>query len=675
VNVENQLNNPHSLLWWMKRMIALRKQSKAFGRGDLRLLFPDNRRVFAFLRSYDDENILVVANLSRFTQYAEIPLAEFQGMTPVEMFGRTDFPPISDKPYFISLGPHAFNWFVLERRAVAEVIEDGAEPGRIPVFPVASWQTPLGPETRRAMTALLPSFLRQRRWFLGRSRPIRSAGIQDVIPFPRAESYLVILRVEYSQGEPENYVVPLSIARGEAATVLEEKPQVVMARLEGPDGARGVLYSGLRNPAFCNELVGVIARRRRFPGEHGELTGAHTRAFRVLYGAERQAMDPVPAKADQRNSSVIFGDRFVLKLIRRVEPGSNPEREIGELLTRQAPRVQVAPLAGSLEYRGPGAEPMTVAVLHGYERNETHGWQYTLDNLGLFFAQAQAVATAPDAALLAPKPLIEIAGAQAPELARQLIGSYLEMIRLLGQRTAEIHAALASDPENPAFAPEPYSDFYRHSLYHGMIGHAGRVLAQLRRSLNRLPAEAQAISRRLIDSENSLREKLKQLRDRRIQAVRIRNHGDFHLGQVLYTGRDWILIDFEGDPERPLSERRIKRSPLTDAAGMLRSLHYASQAVLYGQVPGVVPVREAAPSLGVWANFWYRWASAAFLGGYLDVPAAAALLPSSRDDLRLLLECFLIDKAIREVDYELNHRPDWVLIPVLGLLELVETAS
>jgi maltose alpha-D-glucosyltransferase/alpha-amylase len=317
---------------------------------------------------------------------------------------------------------------------------------------------------------------------------------------------------------------------------------------------------------------------------------------------------------------------------------------------------------------------MTVAVLHGYERNETHGWQYTLDNLGLFFAQAQAVATAPDAAVLAPKPLIEIAGAQAPELARQLTGSYLEMIRLLGQRTAEIHAALASEPENPAFAPEPYTDFYRHSLYHGMIGHAGRVLAQLRRSLNHLPAEAEAHSRRLIDNENSLREKLKQLRDRRIQAVRIRNHGDFHLGQVLYTGRDWIVIDFEGDPERPLSERRIKRSPLTDAAGMLRSLHYASQAVLYGQVPGVVPVREAAPSLSVWANFWYRWSSAAFLGGYLDVPAAATLLPSSRDDLRLLLECFLIDKAIREVEYELNHRPDWVLIPVLGLLELVETA-
>lgn len=672
VNVETQNNNPHSLLWWMRRIIRQRKQSQAFGRGTLEFLHPDNRRVLAFLRNYGDEWILVVANLSRFAQAAELPLARLQGYTPVEMFGGNTFPEITERPYVLALGPHSFYWFALQQpKRTAEALEVTGGERVAPVITVTSWEEVFSPQTRASLARYLPGFLPTRRWFLGRRKRMRAAEVRDVIPFHRSSSYLVLTRVEYTDGDPETYVLTLSVARDERAEqISREMPQYVMARLWGPDGSKGVLYSAVRNREFCDELLGAIARRRRYASEAGELAASHTRVFRGLWSDDRAPLEASVARGDQNNTSLVYGDRFVLKLIRRVEPGVHPERELGAFLTERVHCAHTAPLAGALEYRS-GGESMTIAVLHGYVRHEAEAWAYTLDSLGLYFEQALASGLPPPER--DRQHTLFLASEPPPDAARQLIGSYLELARLLGRRTAEVQVALASRSEDPAFEPEPYSDFYRHGLYHGLLANVARQVELLRRNLESIRPEDREACARLIEREPQMRGMLQRLRDQRVAAMRSRIHGDYNLRQVLFTGKDFVLIDFEGNPDRPLSERRIKRTPVRDVAGMLRSFHYASHAVLYGQVSGISAKQDDAASLEKWADFWCDWVSASFLAGYLGVPGTSSLLPSSRQELRLLLDVFQVEKGLREVRYELHQRRDWLRIPVHGILELLDT--
>ena len=470
---------------------------------------------------------------------------------------------------------------------------------------------------------------------------MRFAEIQEIIRFPETSSYLLFIRVEYSDAEPEVYLLTLTLARGERAEqVMREMPEYVLCRVETPDREKGVLYSAMRNPEFCKQLLDSIARRRRHAGEAGELVASHTRVFRGLLGRPAAPLQSSVARGDHNNTPVLYDERFVLKLIRRVEPGIHPEREVGEFLTRHNATANTPPLAGALEYRTAGGARTTVAVLNGYVRYEEEAWRYTLDNLGLFFEQALALGTG-QAPPPAHKPVLSLATQPAPDLARELMGSYLEMAALLGRRIAEVHLALASRPDDPDFAPEPFTDFYRQGLYHGLLRHMRRTLDELRRRAPALDPELRAECERLQEGEGELRERFAAIRDRRINSVRIRIHGDCNLDQVLFTGKDFVLIDFEGVPGRPISERRIKRSPLRDVASMLRSMHYASHAVLFGQVSGVVkPQRADAGTLERWADFWYDWAGAAFVKGYFFVPGMEALLPSSADEQRLLAGYF-----------------------------------
>ena len=517
----------------------------------------------------------------------------------------------------------------------------------------------------------LTPFLYTQRWFLGKHRRIRWTEVRDIVRFPASNSCLLLLRVDYTEGDPEVYVISLSLAREDAAEQMtRENPQLVLGRVETRNGGKGVLYSALRNPAFTEELLGAVARRRRVPTEHGELAATHTRQFRRIWGADRPALEPVLARGEQNNSSVVFGDRFVLKLLRRLEPGVHPEREVGQFLTDRARTTDVPPLAGSIEYRD-GEEPMTLAVLHGYVHSEAEAWNHAIDNLGIFFDQALASGR-PQPPPLRRHP-IDLAAETPPEDAQQFIGTYLEMARLLGRRTGEVHVTLASRTDDPAFAPEPFTDFYRHGLYHGLLSQASRGFEALRACTSSLEDDTRAECEMLLEREQQVRRLFQQVRDQRFEALRIRVHGDLNLRQALFTGKDFVLIDFEGDPDRPLSERRIKRSPLRDVASMLRSFHYASHAVLFGKVSGVISPGRDSATLENWGDFWYAWVSAAYLAGYLSVPGINALLPSSRPQLGLLLDLFLIDKGMRELRYEMNQRPDWLRIPVHGILHTLYT--
>jgi maltose alpha-D-glucosyltransferase/alpha-amylase len=266
-------------------------------------------------------------------------------------------------------------------------------------------------------------------------------------------------------------------------------------------------------------------------------------------------------------------------------------------------------------------------------------------------------------------PVLSMANQPLPQIMGELLGSFADAMRNLGHRTAEMHLALASHPEIAAFAPEPFTEFYRHSLYHGMLSLSSRAMDSLRSRLRSLNGAAHDDAEALLNRESELRARLLRLRDTRISGTRIRHHADFQLSNVLYTGSDFLITNFEGNSERPIGERRIKRSPLRDVASMIRSFHYVSHAVLFDQVPGIVLSRDAYPQLERWAESWYLWVSALFLKAYLEGAKAADFLPRSQEERAVLLESYSLEKALMEIEYELSHRPDWVRIPVHGILD------
>ncbi len=666
VNVEAQYNNPNSLLWWMKRIIALRKEHQAFGRGTLEFLHPDNRKVLAFVRRHRDESILVVANLSRFVQPAALDLSQYRGMRLVEMFGGGEFPGIGDQPYMLSLGPYAFYWFAFEpQREAVEVVHERPAEANVPVLHVDTWEEIFAGPTRAAIEKLLPAFIRERRWFRSRHRRIRKAEIQDVLPFHG--SYLLLAGVEYNDGDPETYLLPVSLARG--AEFLEARAESTLVRVRGPGNEEGVLYGALWDKAFGREMLEAIAARRRFRGEAGKLITAATPELRKSGGAA-DAPDPTVLRSEQGNSSLVYGDRFFLKLFRKLEAGVHPELEAAYFLTERVRFPNVAPLAGALEYRR-DRQPMTAGILYRFVQNQGDAWRYTIDALSGYFEAALThhQETGPPALGPVSPAMLED---EVPQLARELIGTYLESVRLMGRRVAELHLALSSQPDNPTFAPEPFTDFYRQSLYHGMIGLTSASLLTLRQRTGLLAEPALGDARRVMHLEHEIKRRFEAIRDRRVATVRTRIHGDLHLRELLYTGKDFVIIDFEGQPLRALSERRIKRSPLRDVASMLRSFHYASHAALYGHVPGVIGGSGENPALEGWARYWNRWVGLQFLREYLACAGAAPFVPKKREELVVLLYTYLLEKALYEVEYEVRNRPKWLRIPLQGILQLME---
>jgi maltose alpha-D-glucosyltransferase / alpha-amylase len=402
-------------------------------------------------------------------------------------------------------------------------------------------------------------------------------------------------------------------------------------------------------------------------GARHSWVASRTQAFAALQDqvAELRA---TPLRAEQTNSSVNLGDRLLLKFFRKAEAGVNPDLEIGRFLTEHTGFRRIPLLAGGLELRARNREPVTIGVLHQFVPGEGDAWGLALNALGQYFERALVASAPPNEAELAPIGLVDLAVQETPARIEELTGPFLAQVGLLGQRTAEMHVALASSTEHPAFAPEPFTAMYRRSLYQSSRSAVRTTFDLLRRRLPTLNESLQHQAHVLIGMEEPLLRRIRAVTDRKLVATRIRIHGDYHLGQVLNTGRDFVILDFEGEPSRSISERRFKRSPLRDVAGMIRSFEYAAA---YGLQQG--PTRaEDAPALAPWSRLWRRWASARFLHGYLGIAADAGFLPPSPDDLRAMLELYLIDKTVYELRYELNNRPEWVGIPLQALLRRAE---
>ncbi|HUG40700.1 MAG TPA: putative maltokinase, partial [Longimicrobiales bacterium] len=687
VNVEAQQNNPSSMLWWMKRLIALRKRFKAFSRGTLEFLQPENRKVLVFIRHHDDEHLLVIANLSRFAQAVELDLSAFEGRVPVELFGHTEFPRIGELPYFLTMGPHSFHWFQLTPERSGE--QPSVELGRRPQWPHLApaggdWRTLVTAEDRSSLEDVLPAYLKPRRWFGGKARRIRGAEIIEAVDTstPELPAYLALVQVSYVEGDAETYLVPMAQARGaRAERLMKEQPHSVIARLGGAggasgDGKAGVLFDPTVEPEFATELLRLMGSRRKLRGWDGEVVGGLSAEYRSRRKADPGALKPHVMRVEQSNTSITFGDELFMKLFRKLDPGVNPDLEIAEQLVRKG--YQHTPeVAGELSYRR-DSRTWTLGVIKRLVPNEGDAWSFTLDALGGFFERVMS--TRPETAILPMdvRAMLARAGEAPSELARELLGAYMESARLIGTRTAEMHRALASGIERKEFAPEPFSELYQRSLYQSMRNLAGRTLQTLSREMQTLPAEVRDAAGTVVDRKGEILERMRGVVGEKMDARRIRTHGDYHLGQVLYTGRDFVIIDFEGEPARPMTERRLKRSPLSDVAGMLRSFHYAAYNALADEEVRGMARHAELEGLDRWARFWVAWASAAFLGAYLEDArritgdVADGFLPQREDQLRTLLEAHLLEKAVYELGYELNNRPDWVRIPILGIRQLLD---
>ena len=642
VNVEAQLRDRHSLLHWMRRMLAIRRRHTAFGRGTLRFLYPKNRKVLAFLREYEDETILCVASVSRAPEAVELDLSELAGRVPVELNGGSLFPPIGQLTYLLTLPPYGFYWFLLAAQSEPPAWHTRA-PEPMPEYITLVTRNRIldaltSAEGAAFVRDVLPSYLMKRRWFSAKDQTIKSTRFKYLAPLPDGDREIILAEIETrTDGEVSRWQLPLAVTwddePGAALPV-----QLALARVRR--GRRtGLLTDAFTLPAFASRMLGALAEASRVEIPDGTIE------FDPVAGNEQVLRQPENAPvlwltAEQSNSSLIVNDAVMLKLFRKVSAGMHPEAEMSRYLTAQG-FANTPPMLGEVVRVGRDGERSSLAVAQGFVRNQGDAWTWLL---GQFNRAIDDIATRE---------------ADGDAIADE-VADYTAIAVAIGRRLGEMHAVLSQPSADDAFAPENATE-------HDVETWADRAIALLDRALGLLKKQStwenetvESEAMRLLAQYDGLTRALRKLAKAGLGTAKSRIHGDFHLGQVLVASGDIYIIDFEGEPGRALAERREKASPLRDVAGLLRSLDYAAAATLdpksttAAQVPHEQRVK--------FVTHLRDGAKQAFLEAYRK----SAGDPGSSD----LLDFFLIEKAAYELAYEAANRPAWVSIPVQGLAQL-----
>jgi len=660
VNVEAQLREPGSLLNWMKRMLAVRRTSRAFGRGRLTFLRPGNRKVLAYLRELGDEAILCVANLGRSAQPVELELARFRGRVPLELLGRTAFPPIGELPYLLTLPAHGFYWFRLATDvAVPSWHEERLGAEEVPVLilfdgwmslfrdRVVPWRIAMAEKVRKQLEEeVLPRYLQTQRWFAAKGEAVKGVRLVDHLLWEsRGGQWMFALFSTEGGAEPACYFMPLALAWEDTEEErLRALASVTIARVR-QQASVGVLADALADERFARAIAMAIERGGEIQTARGRLRFLPTRSYAELAGSDVGKLPVSTPHGLSSNTIVTLGERLFLKAYRRVRRGINPEVEIGRFLTDVAHFPNCVPLAGVIEHVDGDGQVSTLALLQAYVRNQGDGWNYTVDYVARFLESQRAAAEVPPG----------------------VHGAYLSLMQTLGIRTAELHGAFARRTGDPAFDPEPASAQDYAGWKARVREDAAATLELLARRLEQLPAAVMVEARALAVRRDEVLARIDALPMPHGGTLKMRHHGDYHLGQVLLSRNDFMITDFEGEPARPLEERRRKHSPLRDVAGMVRSFSYAAGAALGKAVESPEDAARLAPIVADWE----RETRAAFLTAY-DETARQAGVYTDQGAMRSLLELFEIEKALYELRYEINNRPDWVRWPLAGLSRLLQ---
>ncbi len=646
VNVEAQARSLSSLLSWMKRLIAVRKSSKVFGRGTLTLIRPANRAVLAYVRQLENETILCVANLSRAAQAVEIDLSPWKGRIPKEMLGRTDFPRIGDLPYLVTLPPYGFFWFRLSDDAEATPV--AALPLEITTLVLGSgWDTLIsGWALRTFETDVLPGFISDRRWFADKGSHRVTATVSAAIPIEHGNNkFLTVIADVSSAYGSSRYFLPLTI-NWTRYTAIDKGPAAVLAAVRrGP--REGTLLDAAAEPEFVPALMAKI-----HAGETID-KGAHKIEFRptaAFSGTPLPEITTIKAiDREQSNSSIIVDNKFVVKLLRRISSGTHPEIEVGRFLTDVAQFQNAPALLGSVELVE-GEDRSALVVMHSFVENQGDAWSVTVASLDrlideLRVAPTQALIETADSALM------------------------LQRMRQIGRRTAELHLAFACRNDIEQFAPEPISTADVAQWTGTLSARAASGCELLERNMGRLPEPTALLARRLLDNRDALVKHIEEGKNATFDGTKIRHHGDFHLGQILIAKDDAYILDFEGEPRRTLEERRRKAPPARDVAGLIRSVDYATSTAI-DRAPHLSPEERAglAPQI----RSWGERLAAAYFESYRETLGDSPLWPADENQTRELLDLFLLEKALYEIEYELTNRPSWSHIPLEATLRILE---
>jgi maltose alpha-D-glucosyltransferase/alpha-amylase len=659
-NVEAQSRDHSSLLSWTKRLLAVRKTSQAFGRGTRRFLRPGNRKILAYLREFGEDSILCVANLSRSAQPVELNLASYKGRVPVEMLGRTAFPPIGDLPYLLTISGYGFYWFRLATDAAVpswheQIVSVDERPvlvlfdGWTSLFRerVVPWRIGMAEKTRTQFeTDTLPRYIETQRWYAAKGTAIERVRITEQVLWQEAKVTWLMALVELDGPEPRAaYFLPLALAWEERDDERVKNLSTSAVAKIRQQASVGVMGDAFADEVFCHAMVSAMASRREIPMAQGKLQFRPTAAFAEIAGPDYATLPVERPRGSSSNTVVNMRERLMLKGYRRVRVGLNPELEMGLYLTEVAHFASCAPLAGVLEYVGNDGQTRLLAMLQGFIANQGDGWTYSLEYVRRHLEQYR---TTP-------------AGDALPQNVHE---AYLALIRVLAQRTAELHRALAAPTNDAAFSPLPLGRA-------DVDGYRQRALEEARGALDLLAANIEAVPAADRENANAVLAQRDQIM-KRIEAYtaaippgkKIRIHGDYHLGQVLVTRNDFAIIDFEGEPGHSLEERRGKHSPLRDVAGMLRSFSYVQQSALRSVAHNEAEAARLAPL----ARAWEIEVRTAFLSAY-DSAAQPAALYDSLAPGQGLLGLFELEKALYELRYEIGNRPAWIGIPLQGMLD------
>ena len=658
VNVEAQASDPHSLLNWMRRMLAVRQRHIAFGRGTQRFLYPGNRKVLAYLREHTlpdgtEETLLCVSNLSRSAQAVELDLSSYAGRVPVDIVGGSVFPAVGQLSYLLTLPPYSFYWFLLAADAQLPSWHT-PQPEALPelatiVLRQSIQEVQPGYGRQVLETESLPVYLPKRRWFASKTDKLAGVRIAYFVPLnavngqPVKPGEEIVMMAEIAAefaDRTERYALPMGIVWEDDATG-NLPAQLAMARVRrGP--RVGYLTDGFAVDAFARAVMRNLrdAAVLKFAG--GALEFRPTSLMASLDLAEDAEIRRL--SAEQSNSSLIMGDAVVMKVVRRVAAGIHPEGEITRFLTERG-FGNTAPLYGEVVRVDDGGMPHTVGLVQGFVRNQGDGWGWTLDFLSL--TVDESATTDADATIN-----------------QDLFAPYAVFAAAIGRRLGELHAVFSSPSDDPAFTPEPADDAILDEWAQGAIEQIDMALDMLRRVTDWPDARVQALAADVLGHADALRAAARRLARGGAGSLRTRVHGDFHLGQVLVVQADAYLIDFEGEPARTMEQRRAKSCPIRDVAGLLRSFDYAAAAALPGRVAASTQASARR------AEILERFRSDAernFLAAYREVLAAAQYKWVDSAGEAAMLDLFLLEKAAYEIRYEAANRPTWLGIPLKGL--------
>ena len=509
----------------------------------------------------------------------------------------------------------------------------------------------------------LITYLPRQRWFGAKSKTIKAVSVFDSAMFPALDAALLYVQVNYEDGSTDVYQIPLAVTADNATEKTDADPNRVIAMVSAP--ARSVIiHDAVGREDVRQAILSLVERKGQLETRTGILQGHRSSAFATARGA-----DPLPShtgSAEQSNTSIIYGRKLIMKLFRRLQSGENPDTEIGRFLTETAHFTRIAPFLGDITLDRKNGESITVAMLQGLVENDGDGWQWTLNQLADYYRRIASLSPPPSVGAYASFLSVEPPLA----LAREYVGKYLDAAALLGKRTAEMHLALATTTDDPAFAAEAFA-------HQDLSADASRIESQLILSLGALERSLSGLTG--VNASNaalvlSRRDDLMG-RTRAIASAtatnfgkRIRIHGDYHLGQILHSHGDFVILDFEGEPAKSLAARRAKQSPLRDIAGMLRSFGYAAYAALHALD---IQAADAMKNVELWAELWQNAVSVEFLRAYrITIGATKPHLIPPPPEAQVLLDAYLLEKALYELLYELNNRHAWVRIPLAGILTL-----